>query len=380
MQKITLGKNILVVNGDVSGDLHSSRLVLSLKEKKPDLFVYSIGGARLKDVSDRFLYDVVSKGSFGFIDSIKGIKLWIKLISLVRKFLDEKKPIFVILVDFFGFNRQVLGMCRHRDIPVYYYIPPQVWASRPKRANTLAKNAKEIFAIFPFEVEIYKKLGGNVSFFGHPLLDLIDLSDPLAKKIERGPDFEYKIGILPGSRKSEIENHIEVFIKVFENIKSVFKNSKGYIFGVREFDDDFYYRFIKTKDLVLVRDEDYAIRKNMDFALTASGTATLENALMNIPMIVGYRTSLLNYEIAKAIIKLPYISLVNILLKKEVVKEFIQYDFKVGKISDYVIDLLKDKERYNLIIDEFVKLRGMLGEKGVSQRIASKILSDFEIL
>ena len=380
MQKITLGKNILVVSGDVSGDLHASRLVLSLKKKKPDLFVYSIGGARLKDVSDRFLYDVVSKGSFGFVDSIKGIKLWIKLISLVRKFLDEKKPIFVILVDFFGFNRQVLGMCRHRDIPVYYYIPPQVWASRPKRANTLSKNAKEIFAIFPFEVEIYKKLGGNVSFFGHPLLDLIDLSDPLAKKIERGPDFEYKIGILPGSRKSEIENHIEVFIKVFENIKSVFKNSKGYIFGVREFGDDFYYRFIKTKDIVLVRDEDYAIRKNMDFALTASGTATLENALLNIPMIVGYKTSLLNYEIAKAIIKLPYISLVNILLKKEVVKEFIQYDFKVGKISDYVIDLLKDKERYNLIIDEFVKLRGMLGEKGVSQKIASKILSDFEIL
>jgi lipid-A-disaccharide synthase len=213
MQKITLGKNILVVSGDVSGDLHASRLVLSLKEKKPDLFVYSIGGARLKDVSDRFLYDVVSKGSFGFVDSIKGIKLWFKLISLVRKFLDEKKPIFVILVDFFGFNRQVLGMCKHRDIPVYYYIPPQVWASRPKRANTLAKNAKEIFAIFPFEVEIYKKLGGNVSFFGHPLLDLIDLSDSLAKKIERGPDFEYKIGILPGSRKSEIENHIEVFIK-----------------------------------------------------------------------------------------------------------------------------------------------------------------------
>jgi len=380
MQKITLGKNILVVSGDVSGDLHASRLVLSLKKKKPDLFVYSIGGARLKDVSDRFLYDVVSKGSFGFVDSIKGIKLWIKLISLVRKFLDEKKPIFVILVDFFGFNRQVLGMCRHRDIPVYYYIPPQVWASRPKRANTLSKNAKEIFAIFPFEVEIYKKLGGNVSFFGHPLLDLIDLSDPLAKKIERGPDFEYKIGILPGSRKSEIENHIEVFIKVFENIKSVFKNSKGYIFGVREFGDDFYYRFIKTKDIVLVRDEDYAIRKNMDFALNASGTATLENALLNIPMIVGYKTSLLNYEIAKAIIKLPYISLVNILLKKEVVKEFIQYDFKVGKISDYVIDLLKDKERYNLIIDEFVKLRGMLGEKGVSQKIASKILSDFEIL
>jgi len=380
MLKITTNKNILVISGDVSGDLHASRLVVSLKKIEPDLFVYSIGGVRLKNVSDRFLYDVVSKGTFGFIDSIKGIKLWIKLLSIVRKFLEEKKPAFVILVDFFGFNRQVLGMCRHRDIPVYYYIPPQVWASRPKRAYTIAKNTKKIFAIFPFEVDIYKKLNGDVRFFGHPLLDLIDKTDFSAKKIERESNFEYKIGILPGSRKFEIENHLKVFIDVFRNIKSVFKKSKGYLFGVQEFDDAFYYRFIKNEDILLIRDEDYKIRKEMDFALTASGTATLENALMGVGMVVGYKTSFVNYEIAKAIIKVPYISLVNILLNKEVVKEFIQYNFKANKISEYVINFLKDRERYNLMLDEFSKIREMLGESGVSQKIAADILSDFEIL
>jgi len=381
MPKITSNKNVLIISGDVSGDLHASRLVLSLKKKEKDLSIYSIGGVRLKNVSDRFLYDIVSQGSFGFVDSIKGIGLWFKLLGLVRKFLDEKKPVFVILVDFFGFNRQVLGMCKHRDIPVYYYIPPQVWASRPKRAITLAKNARKIFAIFPFEIDIYKKIGGNVKFFGHPLLDLIEPVASSFRKIERGIDFNYKIGILPGSRRSEIENHLNVFIEVFKNIKSVFKNSKGYIFGVDEFDDSFYYNFIKNdNDLLLVRDENYKIRKEMDFALTASGTATLENALLNIPMIVGYKTSFINYEIAKAIINVPYISLVNILLNKEVVKEFIQYNFKVDKISEYVINLLKNKEKYNLMVDEFSKIRNMLGESGVCDRIADEILSDFEIL
>ena len=295
MPKVTLNKNVLVVAGDVSGDLHASRLVVSLKAKEPQLVVYSIGGNRLKNVSDRFLYDIVSKGSFGFVDSIKGIPLWVKLLSVVRRFLEEKKPIFVILVDFFGFNRQVLGMCRHRDIAVYYYIPPQVWASRPKRANTVAKNAKEIFVIFPFEVEIYRRLGGRVSFFGHPLLDLIEPFDPLLKKTKKNLDFEYRIAILPGSRRSEIENHLSVFIDVFKKIKGVLRKSKGYIFAVDEFDDDFYYKFIdKSDDIDIIRDENYKIRKEMDFALTACGTATLENALMGIPMIVGYKASFIN--------------------------------------------------------------------------------------
>lgn len=385
MPKILRNNNILVVAGDVSGDVHASNLVREIKKIEPSLNVHSIGGIRLKEVSDKFIYDLVSKGSFGFVQSFKSLGLWIKMISIVRKFLEEKKPAFVILVDFYGFNRQVLGLCKNRDIPVYYYIPPQVWASRPKRAETISRIAKEIFAIFPFEIDIYKKLKGRVSFFGHPLMDIIPDVDVTAKKnITRDENYEYKIAILPGSRKSEIENHLNTFINVYLEIKKKFKNSKGYIFAVREFEDEFYQivaqDMLYDNDIKIVRDDDYKIRSQMDFCLTCSGTATLENALLAIPMMVGYKTSFVNYEIARAIIKIPYISLVNIISSKEVVKEFVQRDFKVNKISDYVIGILKEREKYNSMVDSLAEIKKELGGKGVNEKIAKKIVSDFEII
>ncbi|MEF3280560.1 MAG: lipid-A-disaccharide synthase [Elusimicrobiota bacterium] len=383
MPKITRNSDILVVAGDVSGDLHAANLVAELKKEEPSLVVHSIGGVRLKEVSDKFLYDLVSKGSFGFVSSFKSIGLWIKLISLVRRFLEEKKPAFVIVVDFYGFNRQVLGLAKNRDIPVYYYIPPQVWASRPKRAQTISKIAKEIFAIFPFEVDIYKKLGGNVSFFGHPLLDIVcDVDIEKKMSLMGGSEYPYKIGILPGSRDIEIKNHLEVFVDVFKGIKKVFNKAEGYIFAIEEFGDDYYYNLLVDEylDIKVVRDDNYKIRANMDFCLTCSGTATLENALCGIPMMVGYKTSFINYEIAKMIINIPYISLVNIIYNRPVVKEFIQRDFKVEKILKYVLEILNDQKKYSVMVKELYDIRKNLGEKGVNAKIAHKIISNFEII
>lgn len=383
MPQVLRNKNILVICGDVSGDVHASNLVKEIKKIEPQIIVNSIGGIRLKEVSDKFIYDIVSHGSFGFTSTIKSIGLWVKMINIVRRFIEEKKPSFIILVDFFGFNRQVLGLANHRQIPAYYYIPPQVWASRAKRAVTISKLSKKIFAIFPFEIDIYKKHKGNVSFFGHPLSDIvpdIDISEKLNKN--PGLDYEYKIGILPGSRKSEIESHLKSFISVFNGIKSHFKNSKGYVFAVNEFDDEFYYDIIGENSVEVIRDNNYEFRKKMDFCLTCSGTATLENAFLAIPMLVGYKTSFINYEIAKAIIKLPYISLVNIVLKKEVVKEFVQYSFKVDKMIDYSLEVLKNRNLYDQIMKEMYSIKAMLSssDKSVCFSIAQKIISDFEII
>lgn len=384
MPQILRNKNILVICGDVSGDVHASNLVKEIKKIEPQIIVNSIGGVRLKEVSDKFIYDIVSRGSFGFTSAVKSIGLWVKMINIVRKFIEEKKPSFIIVVDFFGFNRQVLGLASHRHIPVYYYIPPQVWASRAKRATTISRLSKEIFAIFPFEVDIYKKHSGNVSFFGHPLSDIVpDVN--ISEKLGKNPplDYEYKIGILPGSRRSEIESHLEPFISVFNGIKSYFKNAKGYVFAVSEFDDEFYYEIIGENSVEVIRDNNYEFRKKMDFCLTCSGTATLENAFLAIPMLVGYKTSFINYEIAKAIIKLPYISLVNIVLKREVVKEFIQYSFKVDKMIDYSLEVLKNRSLYEQIMKEIYLIRTILSStnnKSVCFSIAEKIISDFEII
>ena len=166
-------KNILVVAGDPSGDAHAANLITALKAKDPELSVTSIGGVRMQEVSTHFIYNLVSVGAGGFAEPFKNFFLWLKLIRLVRRHLEEKRPGCVIAVDFYGFNYQMLGLAAHRKIPAFYYISPQVWASRPGRAAKIAKLTKEIFVIFPFEEALYKKAGGNATFVGHPLLDLI---------------------------------------------------------------------------------------------------------------------------------------------------------------------------------------------------------------
>lgn len=382
MPVVLKNKNVLVISGDVSGDFYASALIRELKNVEPSLVVYSIGGLRSKEVSDKFIYDVVSKGVFGFVSSIKSLGLWVKLISIVRRLLEEKKPAFVVCIDFFGFNRQVLGLCKNRDIPVYYFIPPQVWASRPKRAKTVASISKRIYPLFPFEVDIYEKLDGDVKYFGHPLGDFIPLIEQ-PKKYPLDNNKAFKIGILPGSRKNEIENHLKVFIEVFNETKKDFPNSVGYVFMVDEFDEHFYRGFLQNdlKDIFFVRDRSYAFRSQMDFCLTCSGTATLENAMLSIPMVVGYKTSFLNYEIARAFINLPYISLPNIVLGREVVKEFIQYNFRSGLIHRYVRDILSNKQLYEDISKSLFEIRKLLSPKSeVIPSIAKDIISDYDIV
>jgi len=371
-------KNILVVAGDPSGDTHAAALIKALKEKDPELSVTSIGGVRMQEVSTHFIYNLVSVGAVGFAEPFKNFFLWLKLIRLVRRYLEEKRPGCVIAVDFYGFNHQVLGLAAHRSIPAFYYISPQVWASRPGRAAKIARLVKEVLVIFPFEEEIYKKAKANVSFVGHPLLDSVPA--PVAKPdIPEGHAF--KIGILPGSRKSEIARHLPIFVRAFYKIKSVYPDAKAYIFAVPEFPDEKLIPALEnvdrywSKDIEIVREQDYRIRSTMDFAFTCSGTATLENALMGLPMAVAYKMARASFAIAKRIVKIQYISLVNILLKKPVVKELMQEKANPGALAQEALSLLNTPPKMAAMRKEFLGLRSMLGNPGAARRAAEKILN-----
>jgi len=384
-QIITSNKNILIIAGDPSGDLHGANLIKQLKKIDPSLSISAIGGVRMQAVSNHLIYNLVSHGTIGFLQSFKSLTLLVKLLGIIRRYLEERKPLCVIAIDFFGFNQQVLGLCKHRNVPVYYYIPPQVWASRPGRAKTISSLAKEIFAIFPFEVEIYKKYNANVTFFGHPLLDIIPDVNTESKNEKKQEDL-WKIGLLPGSRKVEIERHLPIFLNSFYEIKSIYKNAKGYIFAVPEFSDNEIYNIISTikpqseSEIEIIRENDYKKRSEMDLLLTCSGTATLENALLGIPMIVAYKMSRINYEIAKRLIRIPYISLVNILLKKMLIKEFIQDKANAKLITQEAFSIMNNPKKYSSISKELLSIRKLLGEKPVAEKIATKILSDFNII
>ena len=362
--------------GDVSGDIHASNLMKELKNLSPNLRFDSVGGQRMKALSDTFLYDMVAKGASGFVEPIKKIFTLLDLLNIIGRYFDKYKPSCVVLTDFFGFNSRVMKAAYARKIPVYYYVCPQVWASRQYRAKKIVKMAKKMFVIFPFEKKIYTSLGGDAMFLGNPLLDTIP--EPLRKTFKEDHNAEFKIGMMPGSRKGEIQKHTKLFWQAFKEIKKTLPNAKAYLFAVPEVSDETLFSHIggKNEDFIIVREKDYQIRRTMDFIITCSGTATLENALLNLPMVVVYKTSWVTYCIARAIIKVPYISLVNILRKQQVVKELIQHEATPKNIAKETLYVLDNQKKLGAMCKNMSAIREHLGMPGVAKRVAEVILGD----
>lgn len=376
MEQIADSKRIFFSAGDVSGDVHAANLMKEFKKLAPQIRLDAIGGQRMKALSDNFLCDMVAKGASGFVEPFKKIFTWIDLLKLIGEYFDKEKPSCVVLTDFFGFNSRIMAAAYKRKIPVYYYVCPQVWASRKYRAKKIVKMAKKMFVIFPFEKKIYTSLGGDAMFLGNPLLDTVP--EPKEKQFKEDKSAEFKIGMMPGSRPQEIEKHTKLFWQAFLEIKKTLPNAKAYLFAVPEVSDETLLNHIggKNKDFNIVREQDYKIRSTMDFIITCSGTATLENALLGLPMVVVYKLSWITYYIARMIIQVPYISLVNILRHQHIVKELIQKDANAGEIAKETCSILGSSKRFNAMRKNMLGIREMLGMPGVAQRTAEVILGD----
>ena len=374
-----LQRNILIVAGDVSGDLHASGLMRELKAADPALKITAIGGPLMQQQADTFLYDLASQGASGFIEPLKKMPLWIRLMQHIRAYMETQNPSAVIVVDFYGFNHQVLGMAAHRHIPAYYYVTPQVWASRQYRAKQLARLTQKMFVIYPFETEFHKKFGGNAVFLGNPLLDIMPLPQPHTPKAGDIKTKAWKLGLLPGSRQGEISRLAPVFYQAFKQVLKEFPNTQAYLFMLPDRDEKEVLSLLGETphaNFHLVKDKNYELRSQMDFLLACSGTATLENALLGVPMVVAYKMFWPTYQIAKMVIKVKYISLVNLLAGKPVVKELIQGFATPRALAAEVMAMFQNPAKLAAQRDELLKLRASLGEKGVAARAAKEILSD----
>lgn len=382
MSTITpITKNILVVAGDVSGDIHAADLIQALKAADPSVRITSVGGKKMQAVSDVFLYDLASKGASGFIEPLKKMPLWIKLLNQLREYMETQNPVALIVVDFYGFNHQVLGMAKHRNIPAYYYVTPQVWASRQYRAKQLARLTKKMFVIYPFEPEFHKKFGGNAVFLGNPLLNQLPAPQPKDYHVADHKNHAWKLGMLPGSRMGEIKRLTPVFYQAFKQVLKEFPNTQAYMFLLPDADEKVFLDLIGEKphaNFHLVKDKNYEMRAQMDFLLACSGTATLENALLGIPMVVAYKLFWPTYQIAKMVIKVPYISLVNLLSQKALVKELIQHDATPNALAAETMAMFQNPAKLNAMHQALLKLRASLGEPGLPARAAAEILSDLK--
>lgn len=374
-------KTIFISAGDISGDIHAAHLVQAMKELDPSVRVIAIGGPRLKECADEFIIDLASQGLLGFIEPLKKLPLFFKLIKQVRSVLQTQKPAAFIAVDFYGLNHQFLKVAKEEQIPAYYYVTPQVWASRQYRAQRLAALTKKMYVIYPFEPAFHKERGGNAVFLGNPLLDKMPAPLPKNFDIQNPTTYAWKLGLLPGSRRGEITRLTPVFYQTFKEICKTYPNTQAYIFLLPDANEQDYIELIGEQppaNFHFVKETDYKIRSQMDFLLACSGTATLENALLGVPMLVAYKLFAPTYLIARMVIKVKYISLVNLLVDKPLVKELIQQDATVQNCNAVVQDMFAHPQKLAGMHRELLALRSSLGEPGVAKRAAADILGDLK--
>jgi len=386
-------KKIFIVAGDPSGDLHGANLVNALREISSQVEISGLGGERMERAGVRILDKLTELAIVGFSEAINSILALRQIYRKTEEFLKKEKPDIIVLIDYPGFNLRLAGLAKRLKIPLIYYIGPQIWAWRHGRIKDIAELVNKMLVIFPFEEETYKKAGVNVSFVGHPLLDSIQPSkgkEGVYRKYGLRPDFPI-IGLMPGSRKQEIERLLPVMLetsrRIAENRKVQFilplaeNIPMTYIRErITEFEMNTSNRFRKEEKpplpLLVVRDEDYNIRRTMTLALVASGTATLENACLGIPMIIIYKVSLFSYLLARLLIRIPRIGLANIVAGKRVVPEFIQQKARADEIAKVACHWLNNPDLMRETRKELKRVKEKLGTPGASKRAAKIILEE----
>lgn len=356
----------LVVAGDPSGDLHASNLIKALKRAEPGARVAAVGGPLCRAVADEFIEDLASRGVTGFWEPALKLGFLLKLAERLKTFLSERRPAALICVDYYGFNRRILPYAKAAGVPAAYFVSPQVWASRPGRVKVLKKLVDKMLVIFPFEETLYRAAGVPAEFVGHPLLDLIP--EPAPRAASSG-----LVGILPGSRSSEIKRHLPVFFDAFRALRARRPSLRGLLFAAANQDDAAYGEL--PEGVCLMREQDYARRGALDLALCSSGTATLENALLGVPMVVIYKLSWPTYAIARALVNVKHIAMANLLAGKTVVPELIQRDATAARVAAEAAALLDDPARAAAVRAELLAVRRSLGEPGAAGRAAAAVLA-----
>ncbi len=315
--------------------------------------------------------------------SIVGIWEVIKNLSKIRshyknilKNVEKRKPDMAILVDYPGFNLRLAKLLKKKNIPVVYYIIPQVWAWGKHRIKALKNYTDKTIVLFKFEEELLRKHGLNCTFAGHPLIDKIPPQDQTAEvPDQKGPT----IAFLPGSRNSEVKDLFPIMLSTTEKITEVFPRSRFLVAESSNVEPALYASKNKdrsSQNIIHIKDNTAKILAQSDFAIVASGTATLETALANVPMVLTYKVHPITYPLIRSLLRLPFIGLVNIVAGKEIVPEFLQKKACPSKIANKIIEILKDKDLQKNMKDGFASVRTSLGGSGASKK-AARCVYDF---
>ncbi|WP_224491602.1 lipid-A-disaccharide synthase [Robertkochia flava] len=361
-----------LIAGEASGDLHGSNLIKALAKTDPDANFRCWGGDLMQAAGATLVRHYKEQSFMGFFEVLKNLPAIFRNITSCKEDIEAYKPDVIIFIDYSGFNLRIAKWAKENSFRTFYYVSPQVWASREGRIKAIKRDIDEMFVILPFEKEFYeKKHQFPVNFTGHPLLDALDQqkrTQPDAFRKEFNLDEREIIALLPGSRKQEITNMLEVMLKVAAG----YKQYQFVIAGAPSQDFDFYRQFIGSSHVSFIPGRTYDLLHASKAALVTSGTATLETALLKIPQVVCYKANWISYQIAKRIITLKFISLVNLIMDREVVTELIQDDFNEKRLKEE-LDHILDPEVRSRILSDYEELEQKLGGKGASEKAAKLI-------
>lgn len=361
-----------LIAGERSGDLHGGNLIRQLKEREPKANFRGFGGDFMREAGMQIVVHYRELAFMGLAEVLVNLRTISKKIDQCKKDIISYKPDVVVLIDYAGFNMRIAQFARQRGIKVFWYISPKVWAWNQNRALKLKANVDRMFAILPFEKDFFKKFGWDVDYVGNPVLDAIKshrATPDFKTGLVRNPD-DAIVALLPGSRRQELKKIIPVMTGIALKLPEL----QFVVAAVSNLSRDLYQDMRQLSNVKLVDDASYDLLSVADAAVVTSGTATLETALFKVPQVVVYKTSRLTYAIGKLLIKVPFISLVNLIAGRQVVKELIQQQASVGDVTEELTRVLKDSEYRRRMLNDYDEIIRILDTGSASANTARLML------
>lgn len=369
---------IMITVGEASGDLHGANVANALKLLNPNVKLVGMGGEAMQKAGVEIIYDIKDLGVIGVVEVVKNLPRLFKLRDDLLAYMEKERPDVLVVIDYPEFNMRLAKKAKALGIKIVSYISPSAWAWRKGRAKDVAKIVDRLAAIFPFERDVYVEAGANVTFVGHPLMDIVK---PALTKPEAYAYFKARIDapivmLMPGSRKQEITNLLIPMLEATEIIASERPDCQFYLPIASTIDKSEIESIIKPYNVKinLTSGYNYDLMNISTLAIAASGTATLETAIMKMPTIITYRVAAVTYFLGRLLVKIPYIGLPNIVAGKKVLPEFLQADVNAKNISEYALKVLNDDEFRQQIITELELVKEKLGSEGAVKRVAEVIL------
>lgn len=361
-----------IIAGEASGDLHGSNLMRAIRNADPEAEFRVWGGDLMEAAGGTLVKHFKDLAFMGFQEVVMNIRTILRNMRFCKEDIDQWQPDVLILIDYPGFNLRIAKWARGRSFPVFYYISPQIWAWNAKRAEGIRKSVDQMFVILPFEQEFYRKYDMDVEFVGHPLLDITEnyQSNPAFREKNQLDDRPI-VALLPGSRKQEISRLLPLMLETSKR----FPEQQFVVAGAPSMDPSFYQAIFDaaSANVTLIQGQTYELLSHAQAALVTSGTATLETALFEVPQVVCYKGSRISYLIARRLIRVKYISLVNLIADKKIVEELIQNDCTPDRMAEELNQLLQNDKREKMQ-KAYAELKHILGDQGASERAGKKMV------